>query len=179
MIEGDFLIILKSGEDIALSSADAIVNASNGVGYMGGKSGIRKRKRGVAESLHYVSKGEIEKLAREKCQEHSVFGYAPGSIFITPAPNLSAQSIIHAVTMRFPGSMSKLKTIKVLVEKIIQVAESNNYETVAVPMLGTGTGKLDSLKVMKIYEQYFNESKIIFQVYCNVSEIDDRYADYR
>lgn len=31
------MLTFVKGKDIALSSADAIVNASNGIGYMGGK----------------------------------------------------------------------------------------------------------------------------------------------
>lgn len=45
------MMIMKINKDIALSSADAIVNASNGIGYMGGKAGTEQRKKGVAESI--------------------------------------------------------------------------------------------------------------------------------
>ena len=36
--------------DICETDCDVLVNASNGIGYMGGKAGIRKRLPGVAES---------------------------------------------------------------------------------------------------------------------------------
>lgn len=164
--DGDFMMILKYNEDIALSSADAIVNASNGVGYMGGKAGITKRKRGVAESIHYVSKGAVELLAKEKCRAKSIFGYAPGDIFVTDAPNLDTQNIIHAVTMRFPGSKAKIKTIENLVPKIVKIAEDNSYKIVAVPLLGTGTGRLKPSDVLKVYDDYFPYSNVKFEIYC-------------
>ena len=78
------MMIMKINNDIALSTADAIVNASNGIGFMGGKSGLECRKKGVAESLHFISQGAIEPLAKTKCKKHGLFGYAPGNVFITP-----------------------------------------------------------------------------------------------
>ena len=90
-------------EDISLSNANAIVNASNGWGYMGGQHCIDMQQRGVAESIQYVSQGAVEKLSRKICKKHP-FGLNPGSIFITAAPNMKTDYIIHAVTMRTPGS---------------------------------------------------------------------------
>lgn len=172
------MIILKYNEDIAFSSADAIVNASNGIGYMGGKKGIEKRKRGVAESIHYVSNGAVELLAKKKCIAKSIFGYAPGDIFTTDAPNLNTKNIIHAVTMRFPGSKAKIKTIEALVPKIIKIAEESNYKIVAVPLLGTGTGRLKLSDVLKVYYDYFPYSNVNFEVYCTRSFETDCELEY-
>lgn len=106
------MMIMKINNDIALSTADAIVNASNGIGFMGGKSGLECRKKGVAESLHFISQGAIEPLAKTKCKKHGLFGYAPGNVFTTPAPNLNCQKILHAVTMRFPEVNVKSRQLK-------------------------------------------------------------------
>ena len=65
------MMIIKINNGIALSTADAIVNASNGIGFMGGKSGLECRKKGVAESLHFISQGAIEPLAKTKCKKHA------------------------------------------------------------------------------------------------------------
>lgn len=159
------MMIMKINKDIALSSADAIVNASNGIGYMGGKAGTEQRKKGVAESLHYISKGEIEPLAKAECKKHSLFGYAPGNVFSTPAPNLNCKMILHAVTMRFPGSKCKIKTIEKLVPKILTISEQNNFKSVAIPLLGTGTGRLNLDDVLEVYTEYFKNSNIKFYVY--------------
>lgn len=173
------MFVIKVNEDITLSNADAIVNASNGVGYMGGKAGIANRKRGVAEGLHYESKGAIEPLAKAKCKTKGVFGYAPGNIFITNAPNLHTKNIIHAVTMRFPGSKAKIKTIKKLTQKILEISEELNYKSVAVPLLGTGTGGLDPFDVIKIYFEFFKDSTIKFEIYHLTNTLELRYKRFR
>lgn len=152
-------------ENIALSNAEAIVNAANGFGYMGGERCIKKQYRGVAESIQYVSKGAVEQLSKVNCKCHSFFGYAPGSVFLTEAPNLNTNYIIHAVTMRAPGSKARLKNIKKLIPEIIKVSKNMHLSTVAIPLLGTGTGGLDESKVFDIFMDYLNDSSVEFWVY--------------
>ena len=105
------MIVYAQG-DITKFDVDAIVNASNGFGYMGGKRCVNELHRGVAESIQFASCGAVERLARAKCKAHSFFGYSPGTVFVTDAPNLECKKIIHAVTMRTPGSKAKIKKIK-------------------------------------------------------------------
>lgn len=159
------MLTFVKDKDIALSSADAIVNASNGIGYMGGERGIIIRGNGVAESIHYISIGRVEELSKAVCKNKGILGYSPGSVFITSAPNLNCKYVIHAVTMRFPGSKSKIKTIRTLLPKIITVAEQENIQTVAIPLLGTGTGRLSTSDVLYIYKEFMPKSKIHFIVY--------------
>ena len=159
------MITYELNNDIALSSADIIVNAANGVGYMGGQNGIKVRGNGVAESIHFISKGEVEKLSKNVCKNKGVFRYAPGNVFMTDAPNLNCKYVIHAVTMRFPGSKSRIKIIRKLLPKIIALAEKNNVQTVAIPLLGTGTGRLSISDVLQIYKELLSKSKIHFFVY--------------
>lgn len=158
------MIKIIYNEDIALSNADIIVNASNGIGWMGGQACINKRHKGVAESIQYISKGEVEKLSKAACKG-KIFGFAPGSIFVTDASNLNAKYIIHAVTMRFPGSKAHIKTIEKLVPKILKTVEYMHIETIAIPLLGCGTGRLPEREVFEIYEKYFEKSTKIFYVY--------------
>lgn len=132
----------------------------------GGQRCIDEKHKGVVESIQYASMGEIEKFAKIECRKHhKLFGYPAGSVFITDAPNMKTKHIVHAVTMRFPGSKAHIKTIEKLVPKILKIAEYMRLETVAIPMLGYGTGRLSENKVMKIYEQYFGQSKIKFYVH--------------
>ena len=49
-------------EDIAYADVNIIINASNGIGWMGGTEGIERKLKGVAESIHFASKGEVEKI---------------------------------------------------------------------------------------------------------------------
>lgn len=157
------------GENIALSSAKCIVNVANGFGYMGGERCIKEQHTGVAESIQFVSNGEVEKLARLRCKNHSLFGYSAGSVFITEAPKMKASGIIHAVTMRTPGSKSKLKIIKKLIPEIVRVAEYMHFPTVAVPLLGTGTGRLSEQDVYCCFleEPSFTNSNVRFWIYTN------------
>ncbi len=159
------MISVKRNEDIALSTADAIVNASNGMGYMGGQWAIQTRRKGVAESIQYISSGEVEKLSRDACRQHSIFGYRPGNVFVTAAPNLQTKIVIHAVTMRLPGSKSKLKYIEQLLPKIVTLAENMNLKTVAIPLLGCGTGRLSEEIVYSLFETQLINSRINFIVY--------------
>lgn len=158
-------------QDIAYADVDIIINASNGIGWMGGKDGIKTKLKGVAESLHYASKGEIEKLSKSYCKKHSLFGLKPTSIFITQAPNLNAKSIMHCVTMRHPGSKTKFAIIETLVDKILETLDKcekikpNAIKTIAIPFLGCGTGGVDKELVRKLYEQKLKDRKEIFYIY--------------
>ena len=159
-------------EDIAYADVDIIINASNGIGWMGGKDGIEKKLKGVAESIHFASKGEVEKLAKKMCRKRNIFGLKPTSIFTTMAPNLKASSIIHCVTMRYPGSKTNIKTIKTLVDKlcslldkILLVKVDEMPYDIAIPFLGCGTGGIDKELVRKIYEEKFKDRPEMFYVY--------------
>ncbi len=143
-------------DDICKSDCEAIVNASNGIGFMGGKAGIRKQRPGVAEAIHFVTHGEVEQAAKKVCKEHSIFGFAPGNVFVTPAFNLNSNYIIHAVTMRFPGTYSSLNTVRVLLPKILERARILGVKSIAIPLLGTGTGHIDTNKVMNLYHEVFD-----------------------
>ncbi len=76
------------GDITKLNDIEAIVNASNGIGYMGGRVCVKELHKGVAESIQYVTKGAVEKLAKKECKAHHIFGYAPGEVFVTDAPNV-------------------------------------------------------------------------------------------
>ncbi len=73
------MIVYAQG-NITKFDVDAIVNASNGFGYMGGKRCVNELHRGVAESIQFASCGAVERLARAKCKAHSFFGYSPGTV---------------------------------------------------------------------------------------------------
>lgn len=153
------------GEDISASEADAVINASNGVGYMGGWLCIKTRQRGVAESLQYASKGKVEKLSRKEAKDRGIFGFPPGSVFVTEAPGLHTQHVIHAVTMRFPGSRSKKSVIRELIPEIVRICEELHVKSVAIPLLGTGTGGLKKSEILRMYEEAFENSQIEWRVY--------------
>lgn len=145
--------------DICSIECDAIVNASNGIGYMGGPIGKVFKRKGVAESIHYFTKGLVEKDAFKLCinKDHPK-DFKPGEVFVTNGYNLPCKVILHAVTMHLPGTKSNLKIVEVLTEKILKMSSENGYKTIAIPLLGTGTGGLKKDDVLKIYERVFNNS---------------------
>ena len=153
-------------QDIAETDAECIVNASNGIGFMGGKRCIKKKCKGVAESIQFVSQGEIEALSRKQCKQKGVLGFAPGEVCVTEAPTMSTKYIVHATTMRLPGCKAKYATIKKLLPQIVDIVEQLNVHTVAIPLLGTGTGGLSKDDVMDYMRNALQDSPIEFWIYC-------------
>ncbi len=156
---------------------DIIVNASNGIGYMGGKLGLIKELPGVAESIHYRTKGAVEIEAKESCKKIKwlprwLGGSLPGDVFVTAAGSLKIPYIIHAVTMRYPGQKSKLSIIKALLPKIEEKAIELGARTIAIPLLGTGKGGLDTKEVLKIYTEYFETRESPLEIIvCTIKNI--------
>jgi len=118
----------------------------------------------LQRAFNFASCGAVERLARAKCKAHSFFGYSPGTVFVTDAPNLECKKIIHAVTMRTPGSKAKIKKIKDLIPKIVAVAENLNINSVAIPLLGCGTGGLDRQIVQELLADNLRSNKVTFYI---------------
>lgn len=144
--------------DITEMECDVIVNASNAIGYMGGGRGIETKLPGVAEAIHYKTKGVVEKEARKMCRKiswlsSSIYSkYQVGDVFITGNGGLKCKYIFHAVTMFLPGSKSQLEMIDILVHRIILKARMIGIRSIALPLLGTGTGGLDRQEVLNVYD---------------------------
>lgn len=143
------VIVEKS---ITSASADVIVNAANGWGYMGGKKARKGLLKGIAESLNCATNGEMERYCLKKARKFKhipsfVFGVKAGKIFTSPSFGLNCEEVIHAVTMKAPASRSSIKTVTILVNSIFRHCKENGYHTVAMPLLGTGTGCLDRHEV--------------------------------
>lgn len=134
--------------DIALANADIIVNAANGWGYMGGKNAINGVIHGVSEHLNAATKGQMEKYCLKKARRFKnipsfVFGTDCGKFFISAPYGLNCNLVIHAVTVRSPGSRSRIEVIKKLYHDIFKFCQDSGNNKIAVPLLGTGTGGLD------------------------------------
>ncbi|MFT9494583.1 MULTISPECIES: macro domain-containing protein [Bacillota] len=138
-------------------SADIIVNASNGIGYMGGFIGRFIKLKGVAESLHYATKGAIERESKNLLKREPI---EVGKVFITSEGNLNAKKIIHAVTMKKPGQKSSIEIVEECLKNIIQAVNSLNAQTVCIPALGTGTGKVNKTKVADLFYNYLKDEKV-------------------
>ena len=133
--------------DITDFKADAIVNAANNKGLMGGGvAGALKRKGGKA----------IEDEAVKKCPINI------GEAFFTSAGALKARYIIHATTMDMSFKTDETK-IRDSFGNSLKVADELGVKSIAFPALGCGTGGFPLLASAKIMAQeiwrYLREEK--------------------
>ncbi len=136
--------------DIVKADVDIVVNAANGVGYLGGILARKWKMSGVAQSINYATKGAVEKEVRRRMKISKA-----GEVFFTCGYGVGRIGIIHAVTMLFPGGRTSAKTVETLLPRIMELAEEKGAESVALPYLGSGTGGLKKEKVREIYKNYF------------------------
>lgn len=111
--------------DITTVEVDAIVNAANSYGYMGG---------GVAGAIKKVGGEEIETEAVSK---------APipiGSAVITTGGRLKCRYVIHAPTMEQPASLIDVGNVIEATKAALECADENNLKKIAIPGMGTGVG---------------------------------------
>lgn len=137
-------------DDIVNVKADVIVNAANGIGYMGGVLGRFIKFKGVADSIHYATNGTIEREAKQTCKEILP---EPGEVYVTSAQSLQAKWIFHAVTMSKPGRKSSIPTVRKCLINVVNTAQKYGATTVAIPLLGTGTGKVSVQEVANLYKE--------------------------
>lgn len=64
--------------------------------------------------------------------------------------------------MKKPGSKSDINIVKTLLPKIIEKAYDLNVKSIAIPLLGTGKGKVNKNNVLDIYKKVFT----------NISDLD-------
>lgn len=142
-------------KNITSASADVIVNAANGWGYMGGEKARQGLLKGIAESLNYATNGEMEKYCLEKARKLKhipsfIFGVNAGNFFTSPSFGLNCKEVIHAVTMNAPASRSSIRTVTILVNSIFRYCSESGHHTIAMPLLGTGTGRLNKEEIYDV-----------------------------
>lgn len=150
--------VLLFNADISKAEADVIVNAANGWGYMGGKKARDGLLQGVSESLNRSTDGKMETYCTKKARRFThipscIFGKSKGEIFISPSFGLKCKEVVHAVTMRTPAGRSSERTVIILLNSIFKYCRDAGYRTVAMPLLGAGTGGLEKFKVLYITKQ--------------------------
>ncbi len=106
---------------------DAIVNPANSEGEMGG---------GVAAAIKKGGGAVIEKEAMEK---------APipiGKAVLTTSGKLKCQFIVHVPTMKVPVQKTSVENISRATLAALRTAREYDFETLAMPGMGTGSGKV-------------------------------------
>ncbi|MEW6727040.1 MAG: macro domain-containing protein [Bacillota bacterium] len=125
--------------DITGWQADAIVNAANGLGPMGG---------GVAGALRRAGGQEIEEEAVRVCRE---LDPEPGDVYVTSAGRLKARWLLHAVTMKRPAEPSSLEIVRRCLRNVLETARVLGVQSLVLPALGTGVGRVPRPSVALIF----------------------------
>lgn len=110
--------------DITSFPTQAIVNSANPSLLAGG---------GVCGAIHSAAGPELEKACR------LVGRIEPGQAVVTPAFNLPAEYVIHAVAPRYlDGQRGELEALRRTYEAICKVVAEQEIVHVSIPSLGTG-----------------------------------------
>jgi O-acetyl-ADP-ribose deacetylase (regulator of RNase III) len=122
--------------DITALAVDAIVNAANSLGRMGGGvAGVIRRKGG----------SRIEQEAMERAP------IPVGAAVTTTAGELPCGRVIHAPTMERPAMRTDTGRVEAATRAALECAEREGISTVALPGMGTGVGRVspdDAARVM-------------------------------
>jgi len=113
--------------DLTQMEVEAIVNPANSEGEMGG---------GVAATVKRAGGKAIEAEAMQQAP------IALGRAIITDAGRLPCQFVIHAPTMKMPVQRTSVENVRKAMLAALQIASDYKIESLAVPGMGTGTGKV-------------------------------------
>ncbi len=129
--------------DITESNTEAIVNAANGIGVRG---------KGIAGTIRNKGGIEIQEEARKLYLDKGA-PFDEGECYVTSAGILAEKGIkhvLHAVTMRLPGSPSSLHTVEKVLRNVFKKAREMKLKSITIPGLGTGIGVLNKIPVALI-----------------------------
>jgi len=107
------------------AAAEAIVNAANSQGWMGG---------GVAGAIKRAAGGAVEEEAVAAAP------VAVGSAVVTSGGKTRFRGIIHAPTMERPAMRIPVANVEAAMRGALEAAEAHGFASIAVPGLGTGVG---------------------------------------
>jgi O-acetyl-ADP-ribose deacetylase (regulator of RNase III) len=113
--------------DITEFDGDAIVNPANTLMIMGGGvAGAIKRKGGE------IIESEAKKHAPTPI----------GEAVVTTAGELKCRHVIHAPTVKYPGSRSSFEQVYKATKAALLKAKQHGLKSVAFPLMGAGVGGL-------------------------------------
>jgi O-acetyl-ADP-ribose deacetylase (regulator of RNase III) len=132
--------------DITQVQADAIVNPSNGLGWMGGGSAKAiKTNGGDLIEVQAVDKAPLE----------------IGKAILTTAGKLPYKGVIHAPTMESPAQIAEPYNVKMAVRGALHLADDKAFKTIAMPGLGTGIGSFPVEQAAKVMIEEIQKFKPI------------------
>lgn len=136
------ILIVKN--DITKFKGDVIVNAANGVGIMGA---------GIAGAIKRSAGWDMEEEYKIYCK---IYTPQAGHVFYTKAGNLPCHKVMHAVTMRLPGTNYRncekegLEVVRKCINNILLKFRDSEFQSIAIPALATGIGGLSTYDVAEI-----------------------------
>lgn len=150
--------VIKDTELIEVQ-AEYIVNPANSIGWMGGVIARHFLSRGVAEYIHYHSKGLVEKESKRICFPKVK---RTGDLFVTDAYGLPFKGVIHLVTVPFPGIFSSEKIIEKCLINLVSYCKDNEVQSVVLTGLGTGVGRVRVEKVASLMNKWLKSTDTKF-----------------
>jgi O-acetyl-ADP-ribose deacetylase (regulator of RNase III) len=111
--------------DITQVKADAVVNAANSLGEMGG---------GVAGALKRAGGPQVEQEAMSKAP------IPVGEAVYTAAGQLPFKGVVHAPTMEQPAQRTTIEKVRKATLAALMCADSQGIKVLAMPGMGTGVG---------------------------------------
>lgn len=114
--------------------AQVIVNAANSYGLMGG---------GVAGVIRHAAGPAVEREARQQAP------IPVGMAVLTSGGKTSFQGIIHAPTMPEPVIRIPAKNVAQATRAALQLANSKEFTSLAIPGMGTGVGGVSPIDAAK------------------------------
>ena len=107
--------------------AQAIVNAANSHGLMGG---------GVAGIIRRAAGSQVEDEAREQAP------IPVGQAVLTSGGRTRFEGIIHAPTMPEPAMRIPVENVKLATRAALRLADAQGFVSLAIPGMGTGVGRV-------------------------------------
>lgn len=126
--------------NIFLESAQALVNTVNCVGVMGQGLALQFKKKFPNNFLQYKKACKHKNVQLKKMFVYSTGSYVP-------------QYIINFPTKQHWRGSSKIEDISEGLDDLVQVLQSQNITSIAIPPLGCGLGGLNWVQVKKLIDQ--------------------------
>lgn len=109
------------------AEAQAIVNAANSHGLMGG---------GIAGIIKRVAGSQVED---EACRQAPI---PVGQAVLTSGGHTRFEGIIHAPTMPEPTMRVPAQNVRLATRAVLRLADEKGFVSLAVPGMGTGVGRV-------------------------------------
>ena len=114
--------------DLRALGVEAVVNAANSLGEMGG---------GVAGALRRAGGKAIEREAMARAP------IPVGSAVATGAGRLPYRKVVHAPTMERPAMATTAEKVRLAARAALRCAEGEGLRSLAIPGLGSGVGGVE------------------------------------